>query len=38
MKQQEQKKINGSLALKSPCIVVIPANAPEQTRKLRVAA
>ena len=38
VKQQEQKKINGSLALKSPCIVVIPANAPEQTRKLRVAA
>ena len=38
MKKQEQKKVNGSLALKSPCVVVIPANTPEQTRKLRVAA
>ena len=35
---KNQEKVNGSLALKSPCVVVIPANTPEQTRKLRVAA
>ena len=35
---KNQEKVNGSLALKSPCVVVIPANNPEQTRKLRVAA
>ena len=37
MKKREKKTVNGSLALKSPCVVVIPANAPEQARKLRVA-
>ena len=35
---KNHKKVNGSLALKSPRTVVIPANTPEQTRKLRVAA
>ena len=35
---KKQEKVNGSLALKSPCVVVIQANTPEQTRKLRVAA
>lgn len=35
---KNQEKVNGSLALKSPRVVVIPANTPGQARKLRVAA
>ena len=38
MKKQEKETVNGSLALKSPRVVVIPANTLKQTRKLRVAA
>ena len=34
----KQEKVDGSLALNSPRIIVIPSNTPEQTRKLRVAA
>ena len=38
MKKQEKETVNGSLALKSPRVVVIQANTLKQTRKLRVAA
>ena len=38
VKKQEKETVNGSLALKSPRVVVIPANTLKQTRKLRVAA
>ena len=35
---KEQGNVEGSLALNTPRVVVIPADTPEQARKLRVAA